>query len=54
MTKKNKGKEAYISWEDNDLSSSSDTSAESEEANLCFMVKNEESSCDFASICSTE
>jgi len=53
-TEKSRGERAYISWEDNDMSSSSDTLAESEEANLYFMVNNEESSCDFVRICSTD
>ncbi|XP_068486444.1 uncharacterized protein [Phaseolus vulgaris] len=53
-TEKSRGERAYISWEDNDMSSSSDTLAESEEANLYFIVNNEESSCDFVRICSTD
>ena len=38
---RSKGKRAYISWEDNEVSSSRDYSTESEAKNLCFMVNNE-------------
>jgi len=51
---KNICKIAYISWEDNDMSSSNDTSPESEKANLCFTVNNEGSSSDSVSICSAD
>ena len=45
-SERSKGKRAYISWEENDVSSSSNSSTESEEANLCFMVNDEESNSD--------
>ena len=51
---RSKGKRAYISWEENDVSSSSDSSTESEEANLCFMVNDEESNSDSVSDFSTD
>jgi len=39
--KKGKLKRDYISWHDNDVSSSSGCSSEEEEANLCLMAKDE-------------
>ena len=42
-----------ISWEENEVSSSSDSSTKSEEANMCFMLNNEESSYDSVSNYST-
>ena len=53
-SERSKGKKAYISWEENDVSSSSDSSTESEEANLCFMVNNEELNSDSVSDFSTD
>jgi len=53
-SERGKGKRAYISWEENDVSSSSDSSTESEEENLCFMVNDEESNSDSASDFSTD
>jgi len=51
---KGKGKKTYISWEDNDMSSSSDTSEENKKkVNLCFM-ENGTSSSDSVSVCSTD
>ena len=44
----------YISWEDNVVSSSSDSSTKSEEANMCFMVNNEDSISDSVSNYSTD
>ncbi|XP_068461660.1 uncharacterized protein [Phaseolus vulgaris] len=41
---RNKGRRAYISWEENEVSSTSSSSTEDEENNLCFMMKDEESS----------
>ncbi|XP_068503977.1 uncharacterized protein [Phaseolus vulgaris] len=41
---RNKGRRAYISWEENEASSTSSSSTEDEENNLCFMMKDEESS----------
>ena len=38
---RSKGKIAYISWEENEVSSTSSFSTENEEINLCFMVKDE-------------
>jgi len=46
---RSKGNGAYIFWEDNEVSSSSDSSTESEEENMCFMVNNGESSYDLVS-----
>ena len=37
---RSRGKRAYISWEDNEVSPSNDSSIESEKANMCFMVNN--------------
>jgi len=45
---------AYILWEDNEASSSSDSSTGSEKENLCFMVNNEESNYHLVSNYSTE
>ena len=53
-SERSKGKRAYISWKENDVSSSSDSSTESEEANLCFMVNDEESNSDLVSNFSTD
>jgi len=53
-SERSKGKRAYISWEENHVSSSSDSSTESEEANLCFMVNDEESNSDSVSDFSTD
>ena len=36
---RSKGRRAYISWEENEVSSTSSSSTESEETNLCFMMK---------------
>jgi len=49
-----KGRKAYISWEENEVSSTSSSSTESEEINLCFMVKDEESIFDSVSEFSME
>jgi len=38
---RSKGRRAYILWEENEVSSTSSSSTESEENNLCFMVKDE-------------
>jgi len=38
---RSKGRKAYISWEENEVSSTSSSSTESEENNICFMVKDE-------------
>ncbi|XP_068466308.1 uncharacterized protein [Phaseolus vulgaris] len=38
---RSKGSRDYISWEENEVSSTSSSSTESEETNLCFMVKDE-------------
>ena len=46
---KGKGRRAYISWEENDVSSSSNSSTKSEEANMCFMVNDEGSNSDSVS-----
>jgi len=43
---RSKGRRAYISWEENEVSSTSSSSTESEENNLCFMMKDEESISD--------
>jgi len=51
---RSRGKRAYISWEDNEVSSSGDPSTETEETNLCFLVNNEESSYDSISNYSTD
>ena len=45
----NKGRRAYISWEENEVSSTSSSSTEDEENNLCFMMKDEESSSESVS-----
>jgi len=49
-----KGRRAYISWEENEVSSTSSSSTESEETNLCFMVKDEGSISDSVSEFSME
>jgi len=49
-----KEKRAYMSWEENEVSSTSDSSTESEEANLCFMVNDEGSIFDSVSDFSTD
>ncbi|XP_068475278.1 uncharacterized protein [Phaseolus vulgaris] len=46
---RNKGRRAYISWEENDVFSTSSSSTENEESNLCFMMKDEESISDSVS-----
>ncbi|XP_068466648.1 uncharacterized protein [Phaseolus vulgaris] len=46
---RSKGRKAYISWEENKVSLTSSSSTESEENNLCFMVKDEESISDSVS-----
>ena len=46
---RSKGRRAYISWEENEVSSTSSSSTESEENNLCFMMKDEESISDLVS-----
>jgi len=38
---RSKGRRAYISWEENEVSSTSSSLTESEEANMCFMMKDE-------------
>ncbi|XP_068483105.1 uncharacterized protein [Phaseolus vulgaris] len=38
---RSKGRRAYISWEENEVSSTSSSSTESEENNMCIMVKDE-------------
>jgi len=51
---KSKGRKAYISWEENEVSSTSSSSTESEETNMCFMVKDEGSISDSVSEFSME
>jgi len=51
---RSKGRRAYISWEENEVSSTSSFSTESEENNLCFMVKDEGSISDLVSEFSME
>ena len=51
---RSKGGKAYISWEENEVSSTSSSSTESEESNLCFMVKDEGSISDSVSEFSME
>jgi len=51
---RSKGRRAYISWEENEVSSTSSSSTESEETNLCFMMKDEESISDSVSDFSME
>ncbi|XP_068498369.1 uncharacterized protein [Phaseolus vulgaris] len=46
---RSKGRRAYISWEENEVSSTSSSSTEDEENNLCFMMKDEESISDSVS-----
>jgi len=46
--KKGKAKKAYITWEDNEVSSSSSSSG-GEEANLCLMAKGESVMCSVSS-----
>jgi len=53
-SERGKGKKAYISWEENEVSSTSDSSNGSEEANLCFMVNDEGSVSDSVSDFSTD
>ena len=38
---RSKGRRTYISWEENEVSSTNNSSTESEETNMCFMVKDE-------------
>jgi len=52
-SERGKGKRAYISWEENEVSSTSDSSTGSEEANMCFMVNDEGSISDSVSDFST-
>jgi len=40
-SERGRGKKTYISYEENEVSSTSDSSIGSEEANLCFMVNDE-------------
>jgi len=51
---RSKGRRAYISWEENEVSSTSNSSIESEETNLCFMMKDEGSISDSVSDFSME
>jgi len=51
---RSKWSRAYISWEENEVSSTSSSSTESEETNLCFMVKDEGSTSDSVSEFSME
>jgi len=51
---RSKGRTTYISWEGNGVSSTSSSSTESEENNLCFMVKDEGSISDSVSEFSME
>jgi len=53
-SERGKGKRAYISWEENEVSSTSDSSTGSEEANMCFMVNDEGSISDSVSNFSTD
>ena len=53
-SERGKGKRAYISWEENEVSSTSDSSNGSEEANMCFMVNDEGSVSDSVSDFSTD
>jgi len=53
-SERGKGKITYISWEENYVSSTSDSSTRSEEANLCFMVNDEGSISDSVSEFSTD
>jgi len=53
-SERGKEKRAYISWEENDVSSTSESSNGSEEANLCFMVNDEGSTSDLVSDYSTD
>ena len=46
---RSKGRRSYISWEENEVSSTSSSSTEDEENNLCFMMKDEESISDSVS-----
>jgi len=40
-SERGRGKRAYISWEENKVSSASDSSTRSEKENMCFMVSDE-------------
>ncbi|XP_068466509.1 uncharacterized protein [Phaseolus vulgaris] len=51
---RSKGRKAYISWEENEMSSTSSSSTESEETNMCFMMKYEGSISDSVSNFSME
>jgi len=51
---RSKGRRAYISWEENEVSSTSSSSTESEETNMCFMMKDEGSISDSVSDFSME
>jgi len=51
---RSKGRRAYISWEENEVSSTSSSSIESEETNMCFMMKDEGSISDSVSHFSME
>ncbi|XP_068504514.1 uncharacterized protein [Phaseolus vulgaris] len=51
---RSKGSRAYISWEEDEVSSTSGSSTESEETNMCFMVKDEGSISDSVSEFSME
>ena len=51
---RSKGRRAYISWEENEVSSTNSSSIESEENNMCFMVKDKGSIFDSVSEFSME
>ena len=51
---RSKARRAYISWEENEVSSTSSSATKSEENNLCFMVKDEGSISDSVSELSME
>jgi len=53
-SERGRGKRTYISWEENEVSSTSDSSTGSEEENLCFMVNVEGSISDSVSNFSTD
>ena len=51
---RSKGRKTYISWEENEVSSTSSSPTENEETNLCFMMKDEGSISDSVSEFSME
>jgi len=51
-SKKGKSKEAYIAWDENEVSSSSSSLSEDEKANLCLMAKGEDDSSSVSSCAS--